>query len=84
MKKSKKSSSEGLTRRDLLKASGVALGGLAFGGAMVGTGAGKALAQQQCRPNGCNYPWTLLPRRSIAYPTDYTLRYVYAGHAARC
>ena len=55
MKISKNISSEGLTRRDLLKGSGVILGGLALGGAMVGAGAGKALAQQ-CPDNACSYP----------------------------
>lgn len=56
MKKTKKARSEGLTRRELMKASGLALGGLALGGAMVAAGAGKALARQQCGYNECNYP----------------------------
>jgi hypothetical protein len=56
MKTTKKTVSEGLTRRELLKGSGLALGGLAFGSAIIGAGAGKALSQQQCDENACGYP----------------------------
>ncbi len=56
MKIYKKTSSEGLTRRDLLKASGVALGGLAFGGAMVGAGKLHANESCDCPPGpGCSW-----------------------------
>jgi ribonuclease Z len=71
MKRSKKTSSEGLTRRDLLKASGVAMGSLALGGAMVGARAGKALAkqQQQCGTNECHYPVGRGTTQKYSYPT---------------
>ena len=71
MKRSKKTTSTGLTRRDLLKGSGVILGGLALGGAMVGAGAGKALAKQQCDENGCHYP-NGIPTQEYDYPTSLT------------
>jgi ribonuclease Z len=75
--KTKKRVSKGLTRRDLLKASGVALGSLAVGGAMVGAGAGRALAkQQQCATNECNYPVGPGTTQHYTYPTrlrDFTL-----------
>lgn len=59
MKKSNKTRSEGLTRRDLLKTSGMALGGLALGGALVGSRAGKALAEESCScPPGPACSWT--------------------------
>ena len=48
MKSSEKTRFGGLTRRDLLKASGVAMGGLTLGGALVGSRAGKLLADQSC------------------------------------
>jgi ribonuclease Z len=67
---SKNKSSEGLTRRDLLKGSGVILGGLALGGAMAGAGAGKALAEQTCPDNACGYSDT-------SPPYDTTQRYDY-------
>ncbi len=59
MKKSRKTESDGLTRRDLLKASGVALGGLALGSVLVGSRAGKVNAQQMCScPPGPTCNWT--------------------------
>jgi ribonuclease Z len=59
MKKSKKSQSIGLTRRDLLKASGLALGGLALGGVVIGSKTGKARADQSCGcPAGPACDWT--------------------------
>ena len=69
MKISKKISSEGLTRRDLLKGSGVILGGLALGGTMLGAGDSKALAQQQCPDNECNYPVDPASTQEYGYPT---------------
>jgi ribonuclease Z len=66
----KKTSFEGLTRRDLLKGSGALLGGLALGGVLVGTEAGKAVAENvQCPDtNGCNYP-NDIPTQAYGYPT---------------
>jgi len=66
----KKISSEGLTRRDLLKGSGVILGGLALGGAFVAAGAGKTLAQEEAcgETNVCNYP-NDIPTKKYDYPT---------------
>lgn len=59
VKRSKKSNSEGLTRRDLLKASGLALGGLALGGVAIGSKTGKARADQSCTcPAGPDCDWT--------------------------
>ncbi|HME41943.1 MAG TPA: twin-arginine translocation signal domain-containing protein [Syntrophorhabdales bacterium] len=70
MKKTKKKSSEGLTRRDLLKGSGVILGGLALGGAMIGGGAGKAHAHAPSCPatNGCHYPVRPDSTQEYTYP----------------
>jgi ribonuclease Z len=68
MKKTKKRSSEGLTRRDLLKTSVMALGGLALGGAIVG---GKALAKENCNENGCGYPVNYTTTQEYTYPTRY-------------
>ena len=75
MKTTKKKMSEGLTRRDALKLSGLALGGVVFGGAMVGPGAGKALAQSQlCNTaNGCNYPVDPNTTQEYTYPKDANL-----------
>jgi ribonuclease Z len=66
-----KAMSKGLTRRDLLKASGVAVGGLALTGVVVGAGAGKVLAkqQQQCDDNECNYPVGPGTTEKYTYPT---------------
>jgi ribonuclease Z len=50
-----------------LKSSGVILGGLAFGGAVVGTGA-EATAQQCPEENGCGYP-NGIPTQQYDYPT---------------
>lgn len=47
--------SEGLTRRELLKASGAALGGLALGG-IIGGESSNALAGPICASNSCGYP----------------------------
>ncbi len=60
MNKSKKTESDGLTRRDLLKGSGMALGGLALGGVLVGSRAGKVNAQVKCSdcPPGPACNWT--------------------------
>jgi len=69
MKISKKISSEGLTRRDLLKGSGVILGGLALGGTMIGAGVSNTLAQQQCPDNECNYPVDPASTQEYGYPT---------------
>jgi len=63
-----KKSSEGLTRRDLLKGSGVILGGLALGGAIAGVEAGKAMAQQSCAENSCAYP-NGIQTEQYDYPT---------------
>jgi ribonuclease Z len=75
MKTSKRKMTEGLTRRDALKLSGLALGGVVFGGAMVGPGAGKALAQSQlCNTtNGCNYPVDPNTTQEYTYPKDANL-----------
>jgi ribonuclease Z len=67
MEISNKKNSEGLTRRDLLKGSGVLLGGLALGGAMAGVEAGKAMAEQSCAENSCGYP-NGIPTDQYDYP----------------
>ena len=61
-----------LSRRDFLKASGVALGGLALGGAVAGTGMGKTPTAQQCDENGCQYP--VKPKSTQQYSYPDTLR----------
>jgi len=68
MKDPKKTESAGLTRRDALKISGLALGGLAVGGAMMGPGAGRVEAGEECPAVGeCAWPNT----------PDVTQRYSY-------
>ena len=57
-----------LTRRDFLKASGVALGGLTLGGVVAGTGTGATPATQQCSNNGCNYPVDPASTQRYSYP----------------
>jgi len=60
MEKTKKTSPEGLTRRDLLKASGLALGGLAIGGALIGPKTSKAQTGDNCTctcPSGPTCSW---------------------------
>lgn len=55
--KTEKKTTEGITRRDALKISGLALGELAFGGALVGLGARKAHADDNCTcDNVCPQP----------------------------
>ncbi len=56
--------SEGLTRRELLKASGVALGWLALGAA----GVSDAHTEGQCALNGCGYPADPRDTREYDYP----------------
>jgi ribonuclease Z len=68
MKKSRKRVAAGLTRRDTLKLSGVALGGLAVGSVMSCGGSGKAAAEQQCDDNGCNYPVDPETTQEYLYP----------------
>jgi ribonuclease Z len=55
MKLSDKKPSKGISRRDALKYSGLALGGLAFGGALIGPGARRAYAKLYCPENACDY-----------------------------
>src|SRR5512139_3683685 len=84
MKSTKKASFGGVTRRDLLKASGVALGGLALGGALVSSKAGKLLAQQSCDcPPGPACSWinyaasqryTYFRKLKPFYPFDKTTK----------
>lgn len=58
MEGSKKTGSEGLTRREALKVSGLALGGLAIGGTVIGSEADKAGAEQECAcPDGPTCRW---------------------------
>ncbi|MFN8201662.1 MAG: hypothetical protein U0S48_03795 [Solirubrobacteraceae bacterium] len=66
-----------LSRRDVLRASGAALGGLALGGAVAGTQRDAALASavrsrtsatQQCDENGCDYPVNPKSTRRYSYP----------------
>lgn len=66
--KTKKKKSEGLTRRDLLKASGAVLGGLALGGQYGCSGSSSASAQQQCGTNGCNYSADTPGTQQYLYP----------------
>ena len=57
-----------LSRRGFLKASGVAVGGLALGGAVAGTGMGKTPTTQQCDENGCGYPVKPKSTQQYSYP----------------
>ena len=67
MDDSKKKEPKGLTRREALKISGLALGGLAFGGAIIVPGAGKTYADQSCNcPPGPTCSWNH-PARSQRY-----------------
>jgi len=61
MKKSKKTSSNGLTRRELLKASGVAMGGLVIAGS-----AGKAIAATSKKPPRTAVPSVLLSKPPVS------------------
>jgi ribonuclease Z len=56
MKPSDKKPSKGISRRDVLKYSGMGLGGLAFGGALISPRARRAYAQTECPENACDYP----------------------------
>lgn len=65
----------GVSRRDVFKASGAALGGLALGTAAAGTAAGGELpatgqtpTMQQCDENGCNYPVDPQSTQRYSYP----------------
>ena len=59
VKTPKKTVSEGLTRRDVLKDSALAVGGLAVGGAMIVSGAGNIHADDSCVcPPGPTCSWT--------------------------
>ena len=75
MESSKKTEPTGLTRRDALKFSGVglALGGLAIGGAMTGSGAGKAQAQDDnCScPEGPTCDWSNYPNTNNQQQYSY-------------
>jgi ribonuclease Z len=68
VKRSKKRISTELTRRDTLKLSGLALGGLAVAGVMGCEGSSKAGAQQQCGTNECNYPVNPATTQEYSYP----------------
>lgn len=50
----------------MVKFSGAALGGLAFGGAMLGPGAGKARAEESCPAEPC-YPVDIAETRQYSY-----------------
>jgi hypothetical protein len=65
MESSKKTEPNGLTRRDALKLPGVALGGLAIGGTLIRSGAGKAHADEDCQ---C--PVTLSPEQAEEHNGD--------------
>jgi hypothetical protein len=56
MKTPKNTGSTELTRREMLKLSGAAVGGLAVGGAMIGPGAGDARAQEPGVGDACTCP----------------------------
>jgi ribonuclease Z len=73
MEDSKKQEATGLTRRDALKFSGLALvGGLAMGGATIGSGSGKAQANENCTcPEGPTCDWSNYPN------TDQQNQYSY-------
>jgi ribonuclease Z len=62
--RTKKRSSEGTTRRDLLKASGLAIGGMAAGSALASAAGGPL----QCGPNACDYPKPLSETDAWDYP----------------
>lgn len=72
MKDSDKKAPEGLTRRDLLKGSGILLGGLALGGTLAGAGTGDANALECPIENGCGYP-NGIPTQQYDYP-DYLFK----------
>jgi ribonuclease Z len=56
------------SRRDFLKASGVALGGLTLGGTVSGAALGETFTAQQCGDNGCNYPVDPATTAGYRYP----------------
>jgi ribonuclease Z len=56
MKTPKNTGSTELTRREMLKLSGAAVGGLAVGGAMIGPGVGNARAQEPGVGDACTCP----------------------------
>ncbi len=56
MKTSDKDGSNRLSRRELLKFSGMAVGGLAFGSALLGPGVHRALADDACVDGDCVCP----------------------------
>lgn len=56
------------SRRDFLKASGVALSGLPLGCAVAGAGMGKTPATQQCKQNACQYPVNPKSTQRYSYP----------------
>lgn len=77
MANSKRSVSKGLTRRDILKASGVALGGIVLGGssAMGAFSAKKKHPTNECNPIGCptgacDYPPTQELMQQYTYFND--------------
>jgi ribonuclease Z len=57
-----------ISRRDFLKASGVALGGLTLGGAVACTGVGVAATTEQCAENTCGYPVDPESTERYSYP----------------
>ena len=73
MEDSKKTEPTGLTRRDALKFSGLALGGLAaMGGTMIVPGAGKSLANDDCDcPEGPTCDWSNYPNTTEQQQYSY-------------
>lgn len=68
MKTTEEAMSTKLSRRGFLGVSGVALGGLTLGGAVAGTGTGKAPTAQKCEDNGCDYPVDPKSTQRYSYP----------------
>ncbi len=67
---SKTTAWRGMTRRQMLKASGLGLGGLALGRFAVGcSGGSSATAQQVCPDNACGYP-NGIPTAAYEYAAD--------------
>lgn len=74
MDESKKEEPKGLSRRDALKISGLALGTLAVGGAVFGSGAGEVQANEDCEcPEGPTCSWSNYPRKTQVYSYFETL-----------
>lgn len=59
---------DGASRRDVLKASGMALGSLVLGGVAAGTATAHAPVPHGCDENGCHYPVDPRSTQRYSYP----------------